>query len=125
MQTSAETRQNFDTTSAKAKQDTAPYIAPDNEPGISGIPGYLSKEATAAYLAKSEATLDRWHRLRVGPPRTKLGNSTYYREAALKAWIVAQEQASKGDGGGAAASGGGNAGAASLGIGSLKGGNSL
>ena len=58
------------------------------------IPGYLSKEATAAYLAKSEATLDRWHRLRVGPPRTKLGNSTYYREAALKAWLVAQEQAS-------------------------------
>jgi predicted DNA-binding transcriptional regulator AlpA len=65
-----------------------------NEPErlVAVIPGFLTKEATAVFLGKSVATLDRWHRLRVGPPRTKIGSSTFYRKAALDAWIVAQEQ---------------------------------
>ena len=77
----AETRQDF-TTEDRASD----YLIP-------GIPGYLTKEGAAAFLGKSGATLDRWHRLRVGPPRTKIGSSTFYREAALNAWLVAQEQA--------------------------------
>jgi len=57
------------------------------------IPGYMTKADTAAYLSKSEATLDRWHRLRVGPVRTMIGRTPFYREEALKAWLLAQEQA--------------------------------
>ena len=82
-------------TIAEPKQDVASDIhPPQNDPGIPTIPGYLSKAQAAAYINKSDATLDRWNRLRVGPPRTKLGSSVYYREAALKAWLVTQEQAS-------------------------------
>lgn len=58
------------------------------------IPGYKTKAETAAFLNKSEATLDRWHRLRVGPVRTLIGRTPFYREEALRAWLLAQEQVS-------------------------------
>ncbi len=54
---------------------------------------YLTKAETAEEIQKSEATLDRWHRLRVGPPRTKLGRTVLYRRDTLKAWLAAQEEA--------------------------------
>lgn len=55
--------------------------------------GYLTKRQTAELLSKSEHTLDRWHRMRVGPVRTKIGATVLYREEALRAWVLAQEQA--------------------------------
>jgi hypothetical protein len=54
---------------------------------------FFTKAQAAEELGKSEATLDRWNRLRVGPPRTKLGRTVLYRRDTLKAWLIAQEEA--------------------------------
>lgn len=54
---------------------------------------FFTKAEAAGELGKSEATLDRWNRLRVGPPRTKLGRTVLYRRDTLKAWLIAQEEA--------------------------------
>lgn len=54
---------------------------------------FLTKAEAARELRTSEATLDRWNRLRVGPPRTKLGRTVLYRRETLKAWLIAQEEA--------------------------------
>lgn len=55
--------------------------------------GYLTKRQVAEMLGKSEHTLDRWHRLCIGPVRTKIGSTVLYRDEALRAWLLAQEKA--------------------------------
>lgn len=52
---------------------------------------YLSRSETAEALGIATRTLDRWWSLRVGPPRTKVGNQVYYRREAVEAWLLAQE----------------------------------
>jgi hypothetical protein len=37
-------------------------------------------------------TLDRWHALGVGPPRTCIGRTVLYRRASVQKWLAAQEQ---------------------------------
>lgn len=54
---------------------------------------YLTKPEAAVEIGKSEGTLDRWHRLRVGPPRTKIGRTVMYRTDSFRAWALAQEEA--------------------------------
>ncbi len=53
---------------------------------------YLTPAETASQLGVSVRTLDRWHLLRVGPPRTELGKKIYYRREAVAAWIRDQER---------------------------------
>ena len=52
---------------------------------------YLTRPELAKELQKSERTLDRWHQLRVGPPRSRIGNLVIYRRNALHEWLRKQE----------------------------------
>jgi hypothetical protein len=54
---------------------------------------FLTKEELAAELRRNVRTLDRWHALGIGPPRTRIGRTVLYRRASLQNWLVAQEQA--------------------------------
>lgn len=65
-------------------------IEPANS--ISTFDEFLSKMETAKVVKKAEATLDRWHRERVRPPRTKIGRTVLYRRESLRAWMLAQEE---------------------------------
>jgi hypothetical protein len=56
------------------------------------LENHLTKAATAAQLGVTERTLDRWDRLRSGPPRTKMGQAVLYRVDALRTWLKAQER---------------------------------
>jgi len=55
----------------------------------------LSEYVTPAQLAReldvSERTVHRWHALRQGPPRTKIGNKVLYRRAAVDSWLSRHE----------------------------------
>jgi hypothetical protein len=52
---------------------------------------FLTKEQLAMELQRNPRTLDRWHALGVGPPRTKLGRKIFYRRSSLQKWLLAQE----------------------------------
>ena len=54
---------------------------------------YISRDELAEELNRCARTLDRWHSLRIGPPRTILGRRVLYRHAAVAAWLLAQEEA--------------------------------
>ncbi|MBI6630362.1 helix-turn-helix domain-containing protein [Pontibaca sp. S1109L] len=45
----------------------------------------------AALLGVSQRTLSRWHALRVGPARCKVGRRVLYRKSAIDAWLKANE----------------------------------
>ena len=53
---------------------------------------FLTKEELAAELRRNPRTLDRWHVLGVGPPRTRVGRQVLYRRASVERWLAAQEQ---------------------------------
>lgn len=53
---------------------------------------YLTRSELARELNRSERTLDRWHQLRIGPPRSRIGSMVIYRRAALGEWLRAQEK---------------------------------
>jgi hypothetical protein len=53
---------------------------------------FLTKEKLAAELRRNVRTLDRWHSLGIGPPRTRIGRTVLYRRASVQKWLVAQEQ---------------------------------
>ena len=54
----------------------------------------ISIEALAAELGKNRRTLDRWHKLGRGPPRTLLGREIFYRRDAVRQWLAEQEEQS-------------------------------
>ncbi len=56
----------------------------------SELESLLSLPELARKLNVSERTLHRWHALRSGPRRTKLGRAIYYRQDDLDAWIRTQ-----------------------------------
>lgn len=45
----------------------------------------------AQMLGISTRTLNRWHALRYGPPRCKIGRIVLYRKLAIFAWLEANE----------------------------------
>jgi len=45
----------------------------------------------AKMLGISTRTLNRWHALRYGPPRCKIGRIVLYRQSAIFAWLEANE----------------------------------
>ena len=52
---------------------------------------HYTPEALAVYLDISVRTLWRWHQLRKGPPRIKIGRRPFYKRASVAAWIDRQE----------------------------------
>ena len=48
---------------------------------------YWSKNDCAKEIGKGPRTLDRWHLERIGPPRTRIGRSIYYKKTALAKWL--------------------------------------
>ncbi|MAP15421.1 helix-turn-helix domain-containing protein [uncultured Sulfitobacter sp.] len=52
---------------------------------------HLKPTAVAEILGVSQRTLSRWHALRVGPARCKVGRTVLYRRDALEAWLCANE----------------------------------
>lgn len=52
---------------------------------------HLKPAQVAELLSVSKRTLSRWHALRVGPSRVKVGRTVLYRRAAVDAWLVANE----------------------------------
>jgi Helix-turn-helix domain len=61
----------------------------NSEPVLSD---YFTQKEAAAELKVTERTLDRWQRLREGPPITKLGRRILYRRSGLQAWLLAREE---------------------------------
>jgi hypothetical protein len=62
---------------------------PNLEPILSE---FLTREELAAELRLNPRTLDRWHVLGVGPPRTYLGRKPFYRRTSAQKWLTALEQ---------------------------------
>jgi predicted DNA-binding transcriptional regulator AlpA len=52
---------------------------------------HLKPRDVAAELGVSQRTLSRWHALRVGPARCKVGRTVLYRRDAIEAWLDANE----------------------------------
>ena len=52
---------------------------------------YFTQEEAASELKVTDRTLDRWQRLREGPPVTRLGRRILYRRASLQAWLRKRE----------------------------------
>ena len=53
---------------------------------------YLTELVLAEQFDKSERTLQRWRRLRIGPTPTIVGNKVLYAVDDVKAWLRAQRQ---------------------------------
>ncbi len=51
---------------------------------------YLTEHALARQLDKSERTLQRWRRLRLGPTPTILGNRVLYAVTDVRVWLREQ-----------------------------------
>ncbi len=60
--------------------------------GESVLAEYMSRNELAEELDRCARTLDRWHSLRIGPPRTVLGRRVLYRRASVDAWLRSQEE---------------------------------
>jgi hypothetical protein len=57
------------------------------------LEGFLTKEQLAQQLGRSTRTIDRWHVLRIGPPRVAVGNLVLYSRDGVTRWL---EQAASG-----------------------------
>ena len=55
------------------------------------VSNHLKPADVAALLGVSSRTLSRWHALRVGPARCKLGRTVLYRRTAVEAWLESNE----------------------------------
>lgn len=51
----------------------------------------LRPAEVAEMLGVSLRTLNRWHALRVGPARCKVGRTVLYRASAVDSWLVSNE----------------------------------
>lgn len=54
---------------------------------------YFDKTQLAAQLGRDPQTLERWHRLGIGPPRVKLGRKPLYKKSAVLEWLESQASA--------------------------------
>jgi predicted DNA-binding transcriptional regulator AlpA len=53
---------------------------------------YATIEDLCAALGVTRRTLDRWHAMRAGPPRTVIGRTILYRRQAIKRWLLDREE---------------------------------
>jgi hypothetical protein len=56
---------------------------------------YFSEEEAAEALCIAKITLAVWRMQRKGPPITKVSRRILYKKSSLKAWVEAQETASR------------------------------
>lgn len=52
---------------------------------------HLKPAEVAELLGVSQRTLSRWHALRVGPARAKIGRKVLFRRDAIEAWLAKNE----------------------------------
>lgn len=52
---------------------------------------HLNPADVAELLGVSRRTLSRWHALRVGPARCKVGRTVLYRRDAIEGWLAENE----------------------------------
>ena len=57
------------------------------------LDGYMSREEVAKELGVNPRTLDRWHQMREGPPRTRIGKKVVYARTDVAGWIEANREA--------------------------------
>ena len=55
--------------------------------GTSPLDDYLTREELARQLNRSTRTLDRWHTMRIGPVRTRVGRLTLYEKKSVADWL--------------------------------------
>ncbi len=53
---------------------------------------YLTPAELAVELGVCARTIERWHRLREAPPRTKVGKRVLYRRESVAEWLRSCEQ---------------------------------
>ena len=54
--------------------------------------GFVTSEQLAKFLRKGKRTLDRWHALGIGPPRTRVGRMVLYKCESVIAWLSANQE---------------------------------
>lgn len=54
---------------------------------------WMNQPTLAKELGISVDTLQRWHNLRIGPPRIKVGGKVWYRRDSVRAWLREKEGA--------------------------------
>ncbi len=59
--------------------------------GSALLSDYFTQEQLAAELGVSWRTIHRWHELRIGPPRTRLGKLLLYHKESVREWMRANE----------------------------------
>ena len=52
---------------------------------------HMKPAEVAAFLGVSLRTLSRWHALRLGPARCKVGRTVLYRRKAVESWLTQNE----------------------------------
>lgn len=58
---------------------------------MDNAPPTLTPKEAAKLLGVSTRTLSRWHALRVGPARCKIGRKVLYRREAVNVWLAQNE----------------------------------
>jgi hypothetical protein len=58
------------------------------------LEGFISQDELSAQLDKTRRTLQRWERLREGPPVVYIGRDPYYSIESVRAWIKSRERQS-------------------------------
>lgn len=66
-------------------------ISPQQQHGEDIAVTCWTPEQLAAGLGVSVRTLNKWHRLRQGPARVKLGHMTLYRRETVSRWLAERE----------------------------------
>src|ERR1017187_9426949 len=56
------------------------------------LAGYLSQAQFAKQMKRTKRTLARWDVMRIGPPRTMIGNTPYYCIQSAREWLREREQ---------------------------------
>ncbi len=65
-------------------------VSEENSTGL--LDDYFTPAELGVELKKSERTIARWDRLRIGPPKTVIGKKPYYRREAVRKWLLHQER---------------------------------
>ena len=65
-------------------------VSEENSIGL--LDDYFTSAELGVELKKSERTIARWDRLRIGPPKTVIGKKPYYRREAVRKWLLRQER---------------------------------
>jgi excisionase family DNA binding protein len=70
--------------------DNVKEIAMSNSQPI--LSEFLTTQELATELGLNKRTLDRWHALGTGPPRTRVGRKVLYRRTSVQKWLAVQQQ---------------------------------